>query len=257
MTERIQYDHNGYPGINAHLHSLLQVQGGWDEFHTAHIVHLAAALKRQLRPLGYTARIEQALCMSSECDTLESVQYWAIAIYTSDTPVTWLELLSPSNKPGGQDAAYYRDKRLKLLRAGMVFVELDYLHHSAPTFKRIATYTPDNANAQASPYRIIVVDPRPTFDDGQVVVYPIGIDAAIAPVNIPLRGDDGLRFDFNAPYQATFEALLYGDVLDYAHLPLQFERYSNTDQARILSRLLAMRDAQASGQVWQPDAPFK
>lgn len=52
---------NQYRGLNAHLHSHWQTHGGWSEFHTGHIVHLAAHLKAQLRPLHYTARIEPSL----------------------------------------------------------------------------------------------------------------------------------------------------------------------------------------------------
>src|SRR5436853_7332364 len=52
---------NQYVGINAHLHSLWQAQGGWVEFHTRHIVHLADALKAVLLPMGYTAALEPSL----------------------------------------------------------------------------------------------------------------------------------------------------------------------------------------------------
>lgn len=46
---------NQYIGINAHLHSLWQAEGGWDEFHAAHIIYLANSLKVPLLPRGYTA----------------------------------------------------------------------------------------------------------------------------------------------------------------------------------------------------------
>lgn len=52
---------NQYVGISAHLHSYWQADGEWHEFHTAYIVDLTRVLKRQLRPLGYTAGIESSL----------------------------------------------------------------------------------------------------------------------------------------------------------------------------------------------------
>lgn len=52
---------NLYPGINAHLHSLLQDEGGWGSFHTRHIVHIADTLAAQLHPLGYTTELEESL----------------------------------------------------------------------------------------------------------------------------------------------------------------------------------------------------
>lgn len=45
---------NLYRGINAHLHSYWQAQGGWNGFHASHIVYLTTALKADLLPLGYT-----------------------------------------------------------------------------------------------------------------------------------------------------------------------------------------------------------
>jgi hypothetical protein len=52
---------NQYRGINAHLHSHWQHEGGWDSFHTNHIVDLMRLMRVQLMPLGYIAEIEQSL----------------------------------------------------------------------------------------------------------------------------------------------------------------------------------------------------
>lgn len=45
---------NQYLGINAHLNNYWQTDDDWSEFHTSYIVHISAALKAQLLPLGYT-----------------------------------------------------------------------------------------------------------------------------------------------------------------------------------------------------------
>jgi len=52
---------NQYLGINAHLHSLWQSQGGWPEFHTRYLVNLADSLLPTLLPMGYSTRIEPSL----------------------------------------------------------------------------------------------------------------------------------------------------------------------------------------------------
>jgi hypothetical protein len=52
---------NQYQGINAHLHSYWQVEGGWDGFHANHIADLMRLMSAQLLPLGYTADIQQSL----------------------------------------------------------------------------------------------------------------------------------------------------------------------------------------------------
>lgn len=43
--EEVRSIKNQYLGINAHLHSLWQAEGDWDEFHASHIIYLANALK--------------------------------------------------------------------------------------------------------------------------------------------------------------------------------------------------------------------
>ncbi|MBZ0290259.1 MAG: DUF4058 family protein, partial [Anaerolineae bacterium] len=57
---------NPYPGVNAHLNSLLQTPGTFDQpavwrsFHSRHIAHIADALNEQLPP-RYVAFTEQSL----------------------------------------------------------------------------------------------------------------------------------------------------------------------------------------------------
>lgn len=264
---------NQYRGINAHLHSYWQSEGGWDSFHSNHITYLTSALKAKLLPMGYTAETQQSLQIRRlgepagrpESDVTLS-QYTAIGIYEfvpgqSDRgePVAWIELLSPSNKPGGQDAAYYRNKRHKLLQSGMVFVELDYLHESPSTFERIPRYagTGNGSDSGAHPYRIMVVDPRPVFLEG--IVYPaeFDVDDPIPSVEIPLHADDVLSFDFNAPYQRTFDELFYGvELVDYSQLPLHWERYSRDDQIHILARMLAVMKGVRNGIDLEKSVPI-
>lgn len=61
MSTPIRSIKNQYLGINAHLHSYWQNEGGWTEFHASYIVYLANALKAVLLPMGYTAAVEPSL----------------------------------------------------------------------------------------------------------------------------------------------------------------------------------------------------
>lgn len=289
---------NQYLGINAHLHSLWQTEGGWDEFHAGHIIYLANALKIPLLPLGYTAGVQQSLQIRRadapdgrpEADVLiydtdrqrryqplpssqsghgllilpvpelldvkeQGIEeYHAIGIYqfapgkrNRGEPVVWIELLSPSNKPGGQDADYYREKVLKLLRSGIVVIEIDYLHESAPTFPGIPNYRlTENGHVlprNAHPYRIIVVDPRPTLMQGIARLYQFDVDETLPVVDIPLQGGDILAFDFGEPYTRTLEESMFGLDVDYSHLPLNFQRYRKDDQQRIAERMVTLLNA--------------
>lgn len=181
--------------------------------------------------------------------------YNAISIYEflpdkrqRGEPVAWIELLSPSNKPGGQDGELYLRKRQHLIERGIVFVELDYLHNSPPTFDRFPYYGGAQTQPGATTYRILVIDPRPSLMSGVGWPHGFHVDEPIPTVTIPLSGEDRLRFDFNAPYQRTIEELLYGlEFVDYTQLPVGFEAYSPADQARIVGRMLAVIEAAQAG----------
>jgi len=166
-------------------------------------------------------------------------------------PVAWIELLSPSNKVYKQDAAKYSAKRETLLAHGIVFVEMDYLHESSPTIRGVVDYrTRKGQPGQpgSHPYRILAADPRPTLYKGLGHIYEFDVDQPIPTVTIPLSGTDKLEFDFGNPYRKTFEEMLYGlEFVDYADLPLNFDRYSPDDQARIVARMLAVLQAAHEG----------
>ena len=189
---------------------------------------------------------------------LSEDEFMAIAIYQlvhrgrdQGTPVAWVELLSPANKGGSQDAILYREKRSHLIHSGLVFVELDYLHESGATWGRLANYRVrrrQSAEANAHPYRIAVLDPRPTFDEGKAYIAEFNVDEPIPVVTIPLNGEDALLFDFNQPYQKTYTETLYGlELVDYSQLPYHFDRYSPADQTRIANRMVAVLQAAQAG----------
>lgn len=303
MVKPVHSIKNQYLGINAHLQSKLQTDGGWDSFHTIHLGHLTTAIQVQLRPMGYEADIEQSLQIKHSIDparypkadvmiydpdpvrafqpsiglsstntqeivmsipsllniTEEQLEFYkAIAIYKVTAsrqdrgePITWIELLSPSNKPTGRDFESYREKRTQILQAGIVFVEIDYLHQYPPTLAGLANYRAYGKNQKpelgSHPYRITVIDPRPDFLEGQGRSRQFDVDELIPVIIIPLSASDKLDFDFGAPYRKTFEEMFYGDKVDYSQLPINFELYSEFDQSRIVSRMLAVLDAAQKG----------
>ena len=190
---------------------------------------------------------------------LSEKEFMAIAVYQlrqrgrdQGKPVAWLELLSPSNKGGSQDAIIYREKRSQLIHSGLVFVELDYLHESGATFGPLGRYRirqRQPADAHAHPYRIAVIDPRPNFDEGKAYIAEFDVDEPIPTLTIPLNDNDQLHFDFDAPYQKTYTETLYGlELVDYRKLPLHFGRYSPADQARITNRMISVLRALEHGE---------
>lgn len=195
-----------------------------------------------------------------EENPISEKNYQAVAIYewiAKDNQkgelVAWIELLSPSNKKPRSDGKLYLSKREKLLRHQIVFIELDYLHESPPTFPRLTVY-PEQLGSH--PYRIAVMDPRPDFSHSQGYVREFDVDDPIPTMIIPLNGEDQFTFDFGIPYRKTYEEMLYGlESVDYHTLPIHFQRYSPADQARILGRLLAVIEAEQQGQTL-PQTPL-
>ncbi len=85
-----------------------------------------AALPRGAGPRGGVAKLVLPLAEGLFGEALSEKDYGAIAIYEAlpnrldrGEPIVWLELLSPSNKPGGRDARSYFDTRLTVLESGI------------------------------------------------------------------------------------------------------------------------------------------
>jgi hypothetical protein len=261
-----------YPlGYTAHMEQSLQIRRGDGPAQTPR----ADVLIAQERPSGAAARrstyvadtlelvapIPEALGVSNEPDDY----YKAVTIYplsgaAKGEPVAWVELLSPSNKPGGQGWRDYRSKRESLLQAGIIFVELDYLHEQSPTLDIVADYHTRGPKQPpepgAHPYRIAVIDPRPAFINGKAHVRQFDVDEPLPTLTIPLLVEDAFAFDFGVAYSKTFLEMLYGNEVDYRQLPLHFDAYSPDDQARIAARMVAVVQAAEAGVELDTAAPL-
>lgn len=137
--------------------------------------------------------------------------------------VARIELLSPSNKPGGSGYSAYTKSRNEALYSHVPLIEIDYLHE---------TLLPLNYRRRHA-YYIVISDPRPSVDAGRAILNGFSVDAPFPVVEIPLAESETLPFDFGAVYQHTFERGRWGKMLDYTALPERFETYSPEDQERI------------------------
>jgi hypothetical protein len=234
---------NQFPGINPYLNSLLQTRGTdvqpslWPAFHSTHVNHIADFLNQQLPP-NYTAYSEQALQVGKSGEPVKRLVGVVIRTVDEDAKlgrvVTRIELLSPSNKPGGSDASAYEDKRIETLEDRIPLIEIDYLHETPPVIHNVPDYPNDPG---AYPYMMIVSDPRPTWDIGKVAVYGFGVDQVLPTIPIPLLDDEKIAFNFNAVYQHTFIARRFHNLIDDAEEPVRFHTYRRDDQAYIRERM--------------------
>jgi hypothetical protein len=274
---------NPYPGINAHLNSLLQTPGAddqpalWHTFHQSHIAHLCDYLNQQL-PENYIAFFEQSLQMrtgdgggmirlrrpepdisifrqanagtSASSAQIAAPTYEAMIVEVLEPLrppnsitireiaeqrhpgklVTWIELLSPSNKPGGSDYPAYASKRVETIQSGVPFIEIDYLHESPSPVRELPAYPGD---MRAYPYYVAIHDSRPTWQEGKFAAYGFHTAEPLPVIPVPLAENQQLAFDLNPVYQHTFTTGRWHQFIEYSMLPVRFETYRDDDQARI------------------------
>ncbi|MFN8490328.1 MAG: hypothetical protein U0350_22260 [Caldilineaceae bacterium] len=68
------------------------------------------------------------------------------------------------------------------------------------------------------------------------------------PAISSIRDADKLIFDFGAPYHKILADMLFAyEWVDYSQLPMNFDRYTKQDQARIAARMLAVLQAARAG----------
>lgn len=284
----ISFKTNPYPGVDAHLNSFLQQDGGgWESFHSVQIAHLYEMLDSTLPPNYYVAaekslqigalgfdhetsrryRPDLAIYQQAASETLSpflattptatlplvEVQdedentYTSIVIYETQEgkypgkPVTWIEILSPANKPPGSAAVQYSLKRRQTLRSGLALVEIDYLHQSRPVNPLLPSYA--DGDEGAYPYMVLISTPA----DEQVEFYGFQIDSVLPKIPIPLAGKERTEIDFGLLYRQTAAHRIFRIVVDYEKDPINFERYKSEDQAKIRAIIEEARRRNAHG----------
>jgi hypothetical protein len=278
---------NPYPGVDAHLNSFLQQDGGgWESFHSVHIAHLYEMLDSTLPPNYYVAaekslqigalgfdretsrryRPDLAIYQHAPTETssrfsattptatlpLVEVQdddentFTSIVIYETQEgkypgkPVTWIEILSPANKPPGSSAVQYSLKRRQTLRSGLSLVEIDYLHQSRPINPLLPSY-PDGDDG-AYPYMVLISTPA----DEQVEFYGFHVDSPLPIISIPLAGKERTEIDFGKLYRQTAEHRIFRIVVNYEDDPVNFTGYKHEDRAKIRAIIEEARRKNAS-----------
>ncbi len=160
-------------------------------------------------------------------------------------PVAWIELLSPSNKPGEAHWGKYEAKRLALLGEGIPLVEVDYLHQTRSTILRLPQYPKE---AGSHPYKIAAHNPEPSegFEHGKTAVYSFDVNMPIPTVTIPFNDGRSVDFDFASAYDYTL-AKKYHRHIDYTQRPVNFDTYSQSDKNQIEARMYTVLKAANQG----------
>jgi Protein of unknown function (DUF4058) len=136
-------------------------------------------------------------------------QYLEIREVASQTVVTAVELLSPSNKRTRQGRAAYEEKRLRILGSRTHLVEIDLLRSGEPMAVLDSQGEFD--------YRILVSrgDQRPRAE-----LYGFAVTDAIPAFSLPLKvPDDEPVVDLNVLIHQLYERGGYDVVIDYSLAP--------------------------------------
>lgn len=177
----------------------------------------------------------------NEDDPLGLVIYSIDGNAKGDKPVARIELLSPSNKIGGSYYKTYASKRLKTLEAGLVLVEIDYLHVSRPVIPNLPSYA--DKHSKAYPYIVLVSDPRPTLSYGMTEIYAWHVDSEFPVFPLPLLSEDKINVEVGQVYNYTFESTRhFRQKLDYSEDPINSNTYTDVDQQRIKTMLADIRN---------------
>lgn len=145
-------------------------------------------------------------------------------------PITWIELLSPTNKLPHQAFYDYQIKREDIIHEGICFVEFDFIHNQRPTYPKITSY-----RQGGHAFHMSVIMPRPDVYQGKITFYHFGVMDKIPNMIIPLDGEEAYEVDLNVLYHKVFIEAVYGLELDYDNLDLS--TYLERDRQYILKRV--------------------
>ncbi|PJF30154.1 MAG: hypothetical protein CUN52_04725 [Phototrophicales bacterium] len=173
-----------------------------------------------------TLPIPEAINLQTNLDIVALV----IRRREDNKPITWIELLSPTNKLPNQAFYDYQIKREYVIHADTCFIEFDFIHTQPPMYPKLNAY-----KHGGHPFHMSLIIPRPDVYRGTITLYHFGIADHIPNITIPLDGDDIHLLNLNAVYQKAFIDSLYGLELDYENLDLS--TYLEHDRQYIIKRV--------------------
>lgn len=150
---------------------------------------------------------------------------------TRNRVVTVIEVLSPSNKRGGDGRKLYLEKQKNVLRSDANLVEIDLLRGGLDTVA-----VPPERLVQSA-YRIAV---SRADDRRRRELYPIGLERRLPRIAIPLiPGDADVVLDLQAVLEEAYRKGAYARRIDYNESPP--EPPLEPEDESLLRRLLARR----------------
>jgi hypothetical protein len=215
-----------FPGMDPYI----EMSGLRDDFHADMIAEIKRAIAPQLPP-HYAVRTGERyyvdVCSPSEIGVVDETlelefreNFLDIREMRSGHIVTTIEVLSPSNKRGGEGRRQYLLKRNACLLGERNFLEIDLL--------RGGTRMPLASGYPAGEYFVALFRiTRP----GKCGLWPIGLRDPLPVIPIPLMpSESDLRLDLGPLVNTIYAVSNYGLSINYS-LPLSPKLKSPDDAA--------------------------
>ncbi len=203
-----------FPGMDPYL------ERRWGDVHIGLLAGISAALQPHL-PSDL-----QSLCQEGRTPPAPDVRTdrWVeiIDLDDGDRVVTAIEVLSPSNKAGGEGSRAYRRKLLEYVRAGVNIVEIDLLRSSRE--RLLVPAVGDDRGRPADYYTCV----NWAADPARWEAYPMPLRDVLPTVPVPCRSGEA---DVPLPLQAVIDRV----YVEGGH--------GRTRYARPLDRPLSAADA--------------
>jgi hypothetical protein len=137
-----------------------------------------------------------------------------IDVQAGRTVVTVIEIVSPSNKRGGQARELYEKKQSEVEASPASMVEIDLIRH--PRGVTLA-WKHHPARALQEPYHVSV---RRGWRRNALEIYPLSLRNRLPGIRLPLRRTDSdLGLDLQRLIDDTYARGRCDELIDYSRLP--------------------------------------
>lgn len=197
------------------MNPYLERESVWSDFHLGFLVVAKAWLNSQM-PAEYFARLHVLQPALNQVP----IRYLEVFEQKTESPVTVIELLRPSDKGAGNDREVYLRRRDRHLVRFAHFIEIDLLRGGARMPWR---------GLPAFDYCVVVsrVEKRPEAE-----VWPFGVRDPFPRIPVPLNaGDLDVTLDLKAILDRVYDESCYENSI-YDHSPEPLLRPEDDEWAR-------------------------
>jgi hypothetical protein len=243
----LQFPDNRYPGVNAHLNSYLQQPNGmWSSFHLNLVHRIARGLDSSL-PHGFYTMCQHGMQLREpefeHKNLIEKDKYfWCVDVVQMQEDleinlITRIEIISPTSKYPASSHNFYVNQRQNFLELGFDLVEIDLIHEPITTDGKLKQSPIQNNDCLYSACTTITA-----FNETLYSKCQWAVDEPLPTINVPLHHFTMIRLNLNKAYnQAFISTRIFAWLVDYEKQPVNFNRYSVTDQQRINAILEQIR----------------